>query len=916
MYSFLCKLGRHSNPHNNISPGMSNSPGRSPGRSPGHSPRGAGRRLSAVMAVTVIAVALAPAISGTLLPGRAVTASADEITASASNLRTGWDRNEPALAPSVVGGGTFGQLFSTSVYGQVYAQPLVVGSTVIVATENDRVYGLNAVTGAIIWKMRLGKPHAMTTCGDLVPNIGVTSTPVYDAANGTVYVMALVQGTSLAYHLFGINPQTGAITFQARIGGHPANDPNITFRAYYENQRPGLLLRNGSVYAAFASYCDHKPYAGYVAGVNVSTGAKTLWTDESGVTNDQAGIWHSGGGLMSDGSGRIFFSSGNGVSPPPGPGTKPPGQLAESTVRLAVQSNGSLAARDFFSPGNAPTLDSSDTDFGSGAPVGLPYGTTTYPHVLVQAGKDGRVFLLNRDNLGGREQGTGGGNADLSKSGPYTGQWGHPAVFEASTAALPPSSSGLDDYVYYLGKKDYLRVLQVSADSSGTPVLTGVANSTLTFGFSSGSPAVTSNGTDPASAVVWVVNSPGGTGAGATLDAFSAVPGAGCTVTAPCAIAPIWSAPIGTASKFSIPATSSGVVYVGTRDGNVLGFGTTTAAPLAGAVPATFGETAVGSTATRHVTVTAVKPVTVTGVAVDSATAPAPFAAGTVTETAPGSSHSVPVTFPVTLSPGDTLQAPVTFTPSAPGGTTGSLEFASSGTGVPPARVPLSGDGTRTGLYAATDSLSFALVLDDGTVQTAVPAGIPVPLTTDIVNGGSAPETVISVSGPSGPFTAADLPKPGTVLQPGQAVVVQVTYTPEQAGTDSSSFTITGNSGTSVTVSLSGTATAPVSEFTVSPTAVSFGTVHLRHTATRWIHITNAGNQRATTAGAPPPAAPFGAPYRVAKGLSLNGGDDLMIPVTFTPVTTGTFAGAYRLTWTDSFGTHTVNVPLTGTGGA
>ena len=111
---------------------------------------------------------------------------------------------------------------------------------------------------------------------------------------------------------------------------------------------------------------------------------------------------------MSDGPGRIFFTSGNGVSPAPGPGSSPPGQLAESTVRLRPRSNGSLAAQGFFSPANAPTLDASDIDFGSGGPVGVPFGTATYPDVLVQAGKDGRVFMLNRDNLGGREQGAGG----------------------------------------------------------------------------------------------------------------------------------------------------------------------------------------------------------------------------------------------------------------------------------------------------------------------------------------------------------------------------------------------------------------------------------------------------------------------------------------------------------------------------
>src|SRR5262249_50253620 len=95
-----------------------------------------------------------------------------------------------------------------------------------------------------------------------------------------------------------------------------------------------------------------------------------------------------------------------GIPPAPGPGTKPPGELAESVIRLTVNNTtGALSAQDYFSPSNAPSLDASDTDFGAGGPTGLPFGTTTYPDEVMQAGKDGRVFVLDRDNLGGREEG-------------------------------------------------------------------------------------------------------------------------------------------------------------------------------------------------------------------------------------------------------------------------------------------------------------------------------------------------------------------------------------------------------------------------------------------------------------------------------------------------------------------------------
>jgi hypothetical protein len=203
---------------------------------------------------------------------------------------------------------------------------------------------------------------------------------------------------------FALSASTGAVQWKVPVQGSPANDPSRPFNPLTERQRPGLLLMGGSVYMAFASYCDFSPFVGYVVGVNTSTKALTMWTDEAGVTDDQAGIWQSGGGLMSDGTGRIIVSTGNGVSPAPGPGTSPPGQLGNSVVRLAAGSDGSLAAQDFFSPANAPALDVNDQDLGSGGPVGLPFGTSSYPHLLVVAGKDGRVFLLNRDGRGGDQR--------------------------------------------------------------------------------------------------------------------------------------------------------------------------------------------------------------------------------------------------------------------------------------------------------------------------------------------------------------------------------------------------------------------------------------------------------------------------------------------------------------------------------
>ena len=883
----------------------------------------AGRTRRACSTVVVAVLALAGLAAADSVPAGAATAARvraaattipkDEGTASQDLLRTGWDPNEPTLTPAVVNGPTFGQVFSTSVSGQIYGQPLIIGNTLIAVTENDWVYGLNATTGAVLWKTSLGTPYHITTCQDLVPNIGDTSTPVYDPSTGTVYVMALVKEISYQFHLFGLNVATGAITLKKRIAGSPANDPGLSFNAIVQNQRPGLLLLNGWVYAGFASYCDHGSYRGYVAGVHVAQRpiTTTLWTDEAGVSHEKAGIWQSGGGLMSDGPGRIFFTSGNGISPAKAPGNQPPGQLAESVVRLAVNSDGSLTAKDFFSPANAPSLDAGDHDFGAGGPVGLPFGTSTYPHILTQQGKVDGVFLLNRDSLGGREQASGNGDLVLANAGPFAGQWGHPGIFADTTTLTSGNAASSSDYMVFVGKDDYMRELKFGVNGSDKPTLTDYANSTFTLGFGSGSPVITSNGTDASSAIIWAVNSTGSTGTNSMLGAWDLLrqPRAGGGTK----LREIWSAVVGTAAKFTIAATSNGMVYVGTRDGKVLAFGIKSGTALQRSSTVTYPDTSVGSAASTPVTVTATKRVTVTGVSVTSVNTPDPYTVSKVTETHHGSGKQVPVKFPVTLHKADALHAQVKFAPAAPGGATGQVTFATAGAAGSVA-VPLIGEGTQAGLFATVPAMSFVLTEHDGAVITNVPVGIIDPLVTTIVNGGDTPVTVTSVKPPADPYTALNLPKVGTVIRPGESIPVQVTYAPQQAVTSNSSFTITASTGTSTTVTLTGTGLPPVTKFTASPSAVNFGSVRVGHTATMLVHVVNAGNQPSLMQRTPLPGGPFGAPLRVTSGLPVNGGYDLELPVTFHPTKTGAFRGAYKLRWTDRFGAHTLNVPISGTG--
>ncbi|MEY9836471.1 hypothetical protein ABH941_001691 [Streptacidiphilus sp. EB103A] len=808
-----------------------------------------------------------------------IQVSADETTMSQDTLRTGWDQAEPGLTPAQVTSSQFGLQFSTAVDGQVYAQPLVVGGTVVAATENARVYGIDATTGSVHWSKSLGTPWAASNigCGDLVPNFGVTSTPVYDPATKAVYLTSKVNspdGSHPGYFLHALNPATGAERsgWPVRIQGAPTNDPSRPFDAFHQLQRPGLLLLGGRIYAGFGSHCDIGPYRGFVASVDTASRAEKLWVDENSSTNGRGGIWQGGGGLVSDGPGRILLATGNGTGPPAGPGNRPPGQLSESVVRLGVNSDGSLHAQDFFSPANGPSLDQNDTDLGSGGPLALPaapFGASTaHPHLLVEIGKDGRVFLLDRDRLGGRKQGPGGTDAVLGVTGPFQGVWGHPAAYGGS--------GGL---VYYTGSRGPLRALAFGLDSSGNPKLHLAGTSAETFGYTSGSPVVTSDGTRTGSATVWVEYTDGGTGANGQLRAYDAVPSGG-------RMRLLFSAPIGHTAKFTVPATSGGRVYVGTRDGRLMAFGFPAGAALHGS-PVAFGDVpAGGGSKTLNLTVTASQPVTVTGV---TTTPGGPFTAA-----ASG--------LPKSLAGKGTYTVPVTFAPSAAGPASDVVTFT---TNLGSFGFSLTGYGTRPGFTAFPSSLDFG----------QVPTGSTRTLGVSFTNTGTSPETVTATSGPSAPFSAPGLAATnGVTVQPKQSVTVDVGYAPTTASAgDTGSLSVTGANGTS-TVALTGSAVTGAPHLTITPTATGYGSVPVGTSKNLTFDISNTGNIPLTVTKAAPPAAPFLTSNPISEGQVLAPGETVHQGVTFSPTATGDFTGVYQITGNDGQGPQ--NETLTGTGTA
>jgi hypothetical protein len=682
----------------------------------------------AAVALTITGVAIGVQYA---LPG---PAGANEYTVSQNLSRDGWDSSEPGLSPAAVTSKSFGQIFDTKVNGQVYAPTLSVGNSVLVATEDDYVYSINRNTGAVQWSTQLGFPYAASTedCqqGAVVnPYIGVTSAPVYDPSTGTLYVAGMLSapvGTvnpdfstpTPTYDLFAIDAAHGTIKWEKPISGHPANSSKVTFTASLELQRPGLLLLNGSVYMGFGALCadgqgDHANYVGYVAGVNTKSQAETLWTDETtGAASSYGGVWQGGGGLLTDGK-SIYVATANGTPPPPskkGSTASAQPSLGQSLVKLNVQSNGSLVPADFFSPTDADRMTQYDHDFGSSGPIVLPFGTKDYPHLIATADKESDVFLLNEASLGGR-----GANSTTTAAAGSTavftgapslvgnptttdysstedvehGLWGHMTAFAGVGANKQPT-----DYVYYQGagwgSSGPMYALKFNGDNPAKPILQDIGHTALQFGFSSGSPVITSTGTSASSALVWEIYSGGEPGQFGSLNAYSAQP------TSAGVLQKIWSAPIGNAAQFSVPTTSDGRIYVGARNdgtssaegteatscptdfgstsytshtgtdsgcvGEVYGFGTYSA-ELAGST-VNLGHVALGQSVTEQVRLT------------NTGDTPAKL----TSITTPSVPFGIPVkpAYNQPVAPGASVTFPVTFTPQATGTITGKYVVTST----------------------------------------------------------------------------------------------------------------------------------------------------------------------------------------------------------------------------------------------
>ncbi len=510
-----------------------------------------------------------------LLTSVSVSAQTSILTQHYDAGRTGQNTAETILNPTNVNSTTFGKLFSLTVDGYVYAQPLYDPGVTIpgkgthnvlyVATEHDSLYAFDADTGSQLWMVSFLingattlSPSNVGGTEDINPEIGITGTPTIDSTTNTLYVAVnTLESGNIIYRLHAIDITTGAEKFGGPVlmtasvpGTAPdGNGSTVPFNGQWANQRPGLLLLNGYVYIGFAAHGDNGPWHGWILAYNKTTLAQSgVWcTSPNGKGN---GIWASGAGIAADASGSIYIATGNGddtvTTPAPPPSTTI--DYGDSIVRVGL-TNGVPVPTDYFTPWNQASLSGSDTDLGSGGVLVVPDQTTApFEHILIQSGKQGEVYVVNRDKM-------------TSDGSHYcNGCTSDPEIIQSisSGAGLWSMPAYWNGQVYLWGNGGSLEAYSLTNDMlSQSPTST----SSTTNGFPGATPVVSSNGTS--NGIVWAVQTDAYVSSGpAILHAYNAN---NVSILLYDSNLTNGRDTLGPAVKFVVPVVTNGKVYVGTQ---------------------------------------------------------------------------------------------------------------------------------------------------------------------------------------------------------------------------------------------------------------------------------------------------------------------------------------------------------------
>ncbi len=380
-------------------------------------------------------------------------------------------------------------MFELPVDGRVDAQPLVktlvtipghgTRNVLYVVTENDSVYAFDADAGGLpLWQVSvLGTNEAASDdrgCGQVTPQIGITSTPVIDPSaglHGTIYVVAMSRNTTTGAYfqrIHALDMTTGAEEFSGPVAVAATFSPGPAFDPKQYKERAGLLLLNGQLMTAWASHCDIKPYNGWIMAYDQNTLAQTSVIDVT-PNGSEGAFWQAGGGIAADDSGNIYLLDGNGTWDTTVNTNGFPIKNDFGNGFLKLSTSTGLQVTDFFEPFNTVSESNGDTDLGSGGAMVLPdlidkNGATR--HLAVGAGKDGNIYLVDRDNMGKFTAANNNNAYQVIAGALNNGEWAVPAYFngtvyyggvnnplEAFTFSLAkliamPSSSSVESYNY------------------------------------------------------------------------------------------------------------------------------------------------------------------------------------------------------------------------------------------------------------------------------------------------------------------------------------------------------------------------------------------------------------------------------------------------------------------------------------
>ncbi len=457
--------------------------------------------------------------------------------------RDGVNAQEYALNTSSVNASSFGKRFACSIDASAYAQPLWVAganigggthNVIIAATQHDTVYAFDAdaspcqtywsqslLAGGETW---VNSGDVGTT--DISPDIGIVGTPVIDPNTNTIYVVSKSKnGSSFHQRLHALNLSDGS----ERFGGPQEinfSSGGANFNPLTQNQRAGLALVGGVVYVAYASHGDNPVYYGWVVGYNASNLSQvSVFNDDPG--SGFGGIWMSGGAPAADSSNNLYVITGNGVFD---------GNTLFGDSFLRLSTGGGMNVTGFFSPNDQDSLRSGDLDLGSGGAAILVDQPTAPNHLLIGGGKEGALYLLNRDNLGGNTSNDAGAVQIFSVGNGIFAT----AAFWQNTLYIGPISDHVKSYTLNTGAGQFNT--SPASQSPGT------------FGFPGTTPSISAQGSS--NGIVWAIENAGT----AILHAYDAT-NLGSE---------LWNSAgngadqAGQAVKFTVPTVANGKVYVGT----------------------------------------------------------------------------------------------------------------------------------------------------------------------------------------------------------------------------------------------------------------------------------------------------------------------------------------------------------------